>query len=148
MLVIAGLEAWDSAMIDVDTYNKLLDQFIEVLQSKLSGYKLSFGFVPVLIFNMAPFFCCELVQSMRFTTKRSSVMNQLYRSALHKTFPDAILWDTRAMTEALPLNKTKKRIARCRSNHLDSSMGQDDAMLLRGALCSAASRLHSENKAS
>jgi len=139
VIFFAGLEAWDHAGTDVGEYERLLHEFVALVRQRLHAG------VQALVFKTAPYFCCSTEADnefgrRRFTAKRAAVMNAFYRTVIQDAFPDAIWWDTRAMTEALPLEQTRARVHRCGSNHIDSELCEEDAALLRAVICAAAER--------
>jgi hypothetical protein len=141
VVFFAGLEAWDHAKVDIAEYQQLLPEFLALAKQRIEE-----ACSPVVVFKTAPYFCCSTPQSneagrRRYTAKRGSVMNAFYRRSVHALFPDAIWWDTRALTEALPLDATAARSQRCGANHIDSQLCAEDALLLRGALCTAAEKV-------
>ena len=128
VLVIGGLSAWSVAGEDFSTYVAFLEQVVQALQ---------LANATALIFRNAPAFCCTLDTSKlrRYTSKRDLLFNRIFQLRMRNAFPDALWWDTRAMTEARPLAVIKANAESCVSNHMDSQLVEDDLSIFMHFIC-------------
>jgi len=135
VVVIAGVGAWDEAEFDLTQFQAHLVWMAGVLAKLPPSLR--------FIFRTAPFFCCTNAISgrekpRRYSEKRGAVMAHLYRRALSAAFPDALWWDTRALSEAVPRAPGPQLPLACSSNHLDSWLVAEDVAVLQSLLCTLA----------
>lgn len=128
VMVVGGLSAWSLAGDDFSTYISLLEKTVHALRR---------SDVQTLIFRNAPAFCCTVDQTRqrRYTSKRDVLFNRLFRQRMQAAFPNALWWDTRAITEARPLDALKANSESCNSNHMDSQLVEDDLGIFMHFIC-------------
>ena len=141
-LVVGGPGVWDTAAADITLFQSRLQQLARHLAEVVPP-------TTQLVFKTWPFFCCgnvalsgQAYMPRRFTEKRGAVMAAMYRRVMTDAFPEALWWDTLALSEAAPRapRSWKENVARCHSAHLDSYLVEQDVGVLRHLLCEAAER--------
>ena len=129
VLVVGGLSAWSVAGENLSTYIATLERTVTAVQHANAT---------ALIFRNAPAFCCTVDSSRqrRYTSKRDGLFNRLFKQRMTEAFPEALWWDTRAMTEARPLAVIRSNAQNCTSNHMDSVLVEEDLATFMHFICS------------
>ena len=123
--VLAGMGAWPLASKDIHTFGSELRQFLQSL-SRENTY----------IFRTAPYFCCaSSTHHRRYTSKRATVFQRLFKEIVLTEFPNALIWDTTQISESLSIEEIGKQSSRCYSNHMNGTLVNEDAKILTHLLC-------------
>jgi len=126
--VLGYLGAWPEAALNVTEYVSKLAELVNLLMTLPPTMR--------IIFRSAPHFCGFAGAFHRFSDKRQKLFTSLMRSSMLGAFPGrAYFWDTRSVSEAVPMKEVGHHAMWCRSNHLGIEMMREDLATLMHLIC-------------
>lgn len=127
VVLLAGLGAWPLA-------NDSLPYFKSRVAHVLAQLPRHPGWVYVV--RTAPYVCCNSRDNdRRYTSRRALLFRAALVRAFLRAFPGGLVWDTTAVSEALPMDDIGRRCDRCGSAHLGGELVEADTAVLRHLLC-------------